>query len=77
MVSARLCDLVSVLDKFAKIKFELCSFNYPYEFEGTVKQFTESRLYQTFACDVICELKVTGDYLRGCTTLIKLAPAID
>lgn len=77
MVKAKLCNLVSVLDKFSKMKFELCSFDTPYEFEGTVKQFTESLLYQTFATDYICELKITGDCLTGCTALIRLAPPID
>lgn len=77
MVKAKLCDLVSILDKFSKVRFELCSFNTPYEFEGTVKQFMQSRLYQIYATDCICELQVTGNYLRGCTALIKLVPAID
>lgn len=77
MVKAKLCDLVSVLDKFSKVKFELCSFNTPYEFEGTVKQFIQSRLYQIYATDYVSELKITGDCVLGCVANIKLAPPID
>ena len=77
MVKAKLCDSVSVLDRFSKVRFELCSFNYPYSFEGTVTEFTKSRLYQTYACDCICELQILGSCLKGCTALIKLVPPID
>ena len=77
MVKARLCDLVNVLDKFSMIKFELCSYNVPCEFVGTVKQFCASNLYRIFATDYICEFRVVGDCNKGCLAIVKLAPPID
>ena len=77
MVKARLCDLVTVLDRFAKFRFELLSFDRPLFFEGTVKEFCESRQYQIFQTDYICGIEITGNYLKGCTIVVKIAPSID
>ena len=77
MVKARLCDLVTVFDKYAKFRLELCSFDSPLFFEGTVKQFCESRQYQIFQTDYICGFEIRGDYRKGCTIVVKIAPSID
>ena len=77
MVRSKLCNLIAVLDKYAKIKFELCSYNQPYVFEGTVKEFINSNYYKAFSTDYICELTIYGDSLLNCVANIKLAPPID
>lgn len=77
MIRAKLCNLVAVLNKFNKVKFELCSYNTPYSFEGTVKEFLQSRLYQIYACEYVSELTIHGDCVRECIAHIKLAPPID
>lgn len=77
MVKAKLCDLVSVFKDYQIIKFELSSYDTPYEFEGTIKEFVKSVYYRTFATDWVSELKITGDCLLRCSVVIKLVPPID
>ena len=77
MVRSKLCNLVAVLDKYTKVKFILCSYSQPYEYEGIVKDFVKTPYYQNFSTDYICELTIRGDCLLNCVAEIKVAPCID
>ncbi len=77
MVHTRLGSLLSVMDRFAKIKFDICSFEKSGTFEGTVRDFYKTVLYEAYSCDMVCEIKITGNYASGFVTHIKVAPPID
>lgn len=77
MIHTRLSALLSVMDKFSKIKFDICSLTRSGAYEGTVRDFYKTVLYEAYSCDLVCEIKITGNFGSGFITHIKVAPPID
>lgn len=63
MVACKLCDLLDCIDKRVKIDFRVNSLDKLAHFEGAVFDFLKSYLYQVFASDFVCDIKVKGGFV--------------